>query len=506
MQSAALAETTVLVPEAFPEMIAGVEAYLQQIPAKASEVSELHQANLEVQEVYGQSMRVVREAGRVALLGGEVLEKPEVMRLRDEFDTAFGEMLKTAKGVGEFVTIVREDSFVVKDGEVLTAEGDSLGEIIARGVESARQTAQGKGLESRWQLERDISDQQLFEEVLTPMVEGTEFNTAIAFSAYPEDAVAKYGKPSASKLGYNTEFECAMGQLYHVEEGVLKQKLVSIDSSNVAILARKLRDRNVDIPEDVKPADLITYPITGNMTYDEAAELLDEFVIEYETEMGLPPKITTTQQILEEQSGLRDRTFNALYLPNAISLDRGRKTPEINEFARIIQPAIKSMDNEHARAVTKVVEEDEFTDEHARIMHGAILYSVANAVRSAIVEKTKKQPVKAVPARELITSVYIPYQQNIIQQLGGNFIGGVQQGIVLGGCGAEIGYGVPRNPQDILSGKNNEKLDDDAGDGLGPIRFKCINGHWNTRPFGGYCLWCPKCKESGDDIGKSVGC
>lgn len=42
----------------------------------------------------------------------------------------------------------------------------------------------------------------------------------------------------------------------------------------------------------------------------------------------------------------------------------------------------------------------------------------------------------------------------------------------------------------------------DAGDGKGPLRFKCLNGHDCVRPFNGYLDECPKCKDGG----KSVGC
>lgn len=58
---------------------------------------------------------------------------------------------------------------------------------------------------------------------------------------------------------------------------------------------------------------------------------------------------------------------------------------------------------------------------------------------------------------------------------------------------------------DPLTGGNMNDTDDqenDAGDGKGPLKFKCLNGHDCERPFGGYLDECKKCKDGG----KSVGC
>lgn len=472
-------------------------------------------------EIYGKSMNVMLAAGHVALDGiaefgtgwkREVLGNSEVLRLKDEFETAVNEMIKTADGLGEYVTIERDDSFAVSDGRVLAKNNEPVADLISRGAKSSRQIAENSNSCYDIQADRDLADLALLTDFVEPMFSGAGHNVVLAISALPEDGIKRDGKKFWQGLGYNTEFECAMGQLYFAEpDGTLTTKVLSIDKSNVAKLAEKLRDRGVDVPEDVTPTELITHPITANMEYQEACELLKDFVVEYEDDAGLPPKITTTKQLVEQQSTLTNQAFEALYLPVAMSLACGVKTDETDQFVYAIQPATARMNEENALAIRVINNKNSFDADDAVVMHGAVLYSMAETLRSVIMpgithSRSSSPVINVQPAAHMQWL----QEQTFIDKMGGNLTRGVREGRSYGGCGAHIEFGDPLDPQGALGGKINTDIDkenkSDGPDGKGPLKFKCKNQHTVTRPLGGYAEYCPKCNESKEDRGKSVRC
>lgn len=53
----------------------------------------------------------------------------------------------------------------------------------------------------------------------------------------------------------------------------------------------------------------------------------------------------------------------------------------------------------------------------------------------------------------------------------------------------------------IEQSEATDSSDDDPGDGKGPLKFLCKNGHLNKRPYGGYLKECSKCRDGGDSVG-----
>ncbi len=453
--------------------------------------------NPEVEE-YGVSMRVVRAAGRAALNAeGEVLEMPEVRRLRDEFETSIDEMEKTAKGIGEFITIERDDTFDVIGGKIRTATGEPIRDLIERGAVRSREIGEHVDPRMITQADRDDADLRLLDEYIEPMFSGAGHNTVIAFSAFPEDVIERFGSDFIKELGYNVDFECAMGQLSHAENGRLRTKVMSIDESNVGLLASKLRGRGVQVPNTIKPHELINHPFIGNMGYDEACEFLREFIVEYESERGLPPKVTTTRKLAQEQKGLRDRAFQTMYLPVAISLEEKAKTPVLKAFIDSVKPVAGYMDAASRAQFERVTNQPEFDDDAARTMHGAVLFAVAAHIRKAIVEKIELRSGTAdLDKRDFRVYFDSPTSDiAFIHQMAYSFNNGVRQGLNFGGCGTLFDFNRGRNPQDMFGGVNQGNQDDDT-DSLGDRNFTCSKGHPNYRAIRNRkVLRCRTCKE-----------
>lgn len=461
-----------------------------------------------ITEVYGKSLGVMRAAGRVAFramrMGIEFIKTPEVKRLRDEFDTSIGEMLKTAPGIGEFITIERDDSHNVRDGLILTEDKKPVQDLIENGAKCSYELSKTEAPYAI-QSKRDYADLKLLKESVQPMWQGASYNTVVAVSAWPEDGVLRHGRAFWKSRGYNDKHECAMLQMYHkVDDSTVQTRVLSIDSSNVERLADMLRSRGGEVPEDVSATDLITHALKLKMTYQEACTFMDDFVAQAEAKAGLLPKVTTTKKIMAEQSALTDRAFETMYLPTAVSLDQGQKSPELQVFINAIQPATKNMDQSSRAAIQRLAQRQDFVDEDVRTMHGAVLYSVAVVMRQAIVNKLElRHSTDAPTAVDLQPQIHIPlHSADFLEQMGGGFSNGVAQGIVVGGCGAEFGYGRVSNEQDVFGGKHN-KGDSDS-DSMGSLTFSCTRGHRNRRPRNGFLMECPKCPKS--DGGRSVRC
>ncbi|MEK9196426.1 MAG: hypothetical protein AAB914_03600, partial [Patescibacteria group bacterium] len=283
-------------------------------------------------EIYGRSMRIMSSAGNVALKGAEVYANVEIDRLRGEFDSAVGEMLKTADGIGEFVTIERRQDFDSENGKILADNRETISEIVKRGFETSL-IASDDDPRMVMQAERDLGDKILLEDFVEPMFNGEDHDMVMAVSSYPRDGVFQHGNRFVKELGYNDEFECAIIQMYSKQGNKLKTRTLSVDYSNLDILADMLRERGADVPEDVTCNTLIQHPVLANMGYEDACKFMDEFVADYELETGQEPKELTTMELLDSREGLINKSFDIMYMSVAESLAQKQKTESLKQFA-----------------------------------------------------------------------------------------------------------------------------------------------------------------------------
>lgn len=410
-------------------------------------------------EAYGRSMRIMLAAGRKGLEGANVVSDEEICRLRSEFDTAIGEMLKTADGVGEFLTIERKEDFATnQDAMIVANNGEPIKDLIERGYQvSLRESSEDKDPRMMMQAERDHSDGILFNNYVEPMFNGAEHNTVFAGSAYPKEGAREYGRRFVKELGYNDEFECATLQMYNKQGNTLKTRTLSIDYSNLDILADMLRERGADVPSDVSDNTLITHPILGNMTYEEACGFMDDFVAEYELKTGQKPKQTTTMELVEEQKDLISRSFEFLYMGVAESLAQGHKTEYLSKFVSEIYKVADRMKAQERLAIQDIDHKRDFDRDDARIMHGAVLYSLAEKFRSILIvsedHSTSSGMYKnAAKAQELLQD-----PRAFIMHMGGHFGNGVKAKRAYGGCGALFEFSMDEeaagSPQDVFGGK-----------------------------------------------------
>lgn len=462
-------------------------------------------------EVYGRSLRGIRAAGEAALKGAEVKVDPDIRRLRAEFDSAVGEMFKTAPGIGEHVTMERREQYTVQDGKVMADSNDSMKDVINRGIACSKEVAETSNPAMEIQVNRDSADLQLLLEEVEPMFRSdrpVDYNTVFAVSAFPEDGVAQYDQQFWKELGYNTEFRCAMLQMYHkAEDDQVVTRTLSIDHSNMARLVAMIEKHGGSVPANCAVSDLLTYPLMRDMSYDQACQFMDEFVADYERGAGLPPKLATTEQLVIQHANLRERTFTDLYLEVAKSSVANQKSGKMYDFITSIWPALDQMDAVHKKKLQDIAANETFDDEATRVMHGMVLYSVAETVRSTIARSldkrlsSKKKPLTAAALNTLV-NLRQDYR-GFIEQMGHNFTEGIRQGMSYGGCGALFEFGKHMASQQAFGGgeRKTDKEDGDAGDGLGPIEFKCTNNHLCRRPYGGKLKKCGRCNDNGESVG-----
>lgn len=486
-------------------------------------LAEVHQLPVPDGEEYGLSLSSHREVGKIAVRAvmhsdPEALQSPEVDGMRKSYLSALGETLKTPLAAGEHVRIEYRNSFEVVDGEPVTETGTRLHVLISNGAITSYQTAEKQDCQKKrqgWNLQgkRDEADLALLVEDIVPMLKpDCDHNTVFAVSAYPEDMVRFYGS-FAQERGYNVDFECAMLQGYHRDEdGRLQTRVLSIDKSNVGALADLLRRHGANIPEGISPHELITYVIKMQMTKQEADAWMDAFADEYEASQGLAPKRATTLQVLADQPELCERTFQEMYLPIAASLALGTKTAEVFDLAAMAETVADAMDDYNRRAVQSVYLEEDFTDAHARTMHGVVLYTAGKMLCDYLKESDAFE--QRVPLADISPVLYRPPEivlfdstSAFIEQAGSHFQRGVRRGESMGNCGALFKFGDSTVRQrefgDADSHESSLGTDPlDAGDGKGALWFKCLKGHLCRRPFGRLLLECRRC----NDGGKSIRC
>lgn len=479
------------------------------------DADQTEQLESQALEVYGRSLRGIRAAGEAALKGAEVSTSPEIRRLKGEFDSAVGEMFKTAPGIGEHVTMERRERFDVQEGKVMAESSNGLEaveSIIERGIVCSQELSETSNPAMCLQVDRDKADLRLLTESVQPMfneTRPTDYNTVIAVSAFPEDGVEQNGTQFWKELGYNTEFRCAMLQMYHrTPDGQLQTRTLSIDSSSMPRLVEALTRHGAKIPPDCSVGDVLTCPITDMLNYDQACRFMDDFVQGYEADAGLEPKLATTEQLMEQHATLRNRTFNDLYLEVARSLADNYKTTKVKDFLYAINIGLNDMDEHYRSKLQEITARDTFNEEAARLIHGVVLYSVAETVRSTVASSLKKRfygKDKPLTLDALYSSVHLQENyHNFMDQMGRNFIGGVKLGISYGGCGALFEFGNPLALQQAFGGlekKLSREEEGDAGDGLGPIEFKCTNNHHCRRPYGGKLKKCLRCNDNGESVG-----
>jgi hypothetical protein len=461
----------------------------------------------EKSETYGRSMRAMKAVGNIALQGSreQVLASPETKRLKREFDTSFGEMLKTADGLSELVRVEDRDSFMVSGGRVVCENGEAVEDMIERGVVKAQELA---ALNPIWevQAERDTADKVLLTKFVQPMWDkDATHNTTIAVLAFPEDGVAQSGQAFWQERGYNTKHKCAMLQLSHRgPDDKLYTRTLSVDGSDMKRLAAHLRARGVAVPDDISVAELATHPWTGDLSLDEAYEWMNDYADSYEAGAGLPPKVATTYQLVQEYAAVRRRVFQEIYLEIAKSLAVKQCSNNLGIFLKKVRPIMGGVRNIEGRRLYRTSQKAEFEADDARIVHGAVLYGLAETVRAELLARSALdwQRPASTPASHsfLAISSSIPFRghpNELINHIGNQFNAGVRAGRSYGGCGALFKFS-GANPMDIFGGKTKETIEDDDTDDLGSRHFTCSKGHPNYRAIANQKV--KHCRTCGEDV------
>lgn len=457
-------------------------------------------------EVHGKSLGTLRHLGETAAAG--VGSEADLELARDDFVTALGEMIKTDPEYRHYLDVNQTKQFAYRDGKTRAADGTPMVEIVEAGY-----TASSKDSDIRIstsQAERDSEDRSIAQEADNLRV-GESF---LAVSIEPKTELAGKDAVFWRNRGYREGI--AYIQWYsRTAEDELSASAISVDHSDLEKWKELLGGKGVEVPEKVTANTFIrhTYHFEGDAkTAQTTAEKLR---LEYYRRVGAPGGRISVTEFLEANQPLTDAMFDAYIPVMSRALLTGKNPTELRAFARQALATIPpdKLSSEVRTQLMRTANLRKFDDDMARAMNDTLLYATVEQLRSGLATILAAPRVErnVVPTQLRIAGVeqYARMQQTQLHTVA---IAGLQRGVEAqrsyGGCSgtnvakSSVGVDEVVTPQDIFGGKSLSKEEDSGPDGLGPLTFKCTEGHVNRRERGKLLKECQTkpCKKG------SVGC
>lgn len=457
-------------------------------------------------ETYGKSLRAMRSLGELSVAG--VGFEVELELARDDFETALAEMIKTDPEYRHFLDVNKVKSFAYFEGKTRAADGTPMVEIVESGRE-----ASSKSFDTRintTQAERDYGD-VLVAEAVDALQVGESF---LVVSMEPKAELAGKDGEFWENQGYRRGI--AYIQWYsRTAESEVWASAISVDHSDFAKWKSMLHSKGVAVPDDVTPNTFIRlmHHFKGNEATAQA--VAEEWRSEYYQSVGAPSNRISVTEFLEANQPLINAMFNA-YIPSmGKALVTGKNPTELQAFARQALTSIpaEKLTPEIRTQLIRTANLRKFDDAMARAINDAVLYATVEQLRLGLkgILEVPRANQNIAPTQLRIAGVeqYTYMQQAQLQVIA---IAGLQRGVEArrsyGGCSGtnladnKDGIYDSLTPQDIFGGKSSSKKEDYGPDGLGPLTFKCTEGHINTRKKGELLKECQTkpCKKG------SVGC
>ncbi len=465
----------------------------------------------ETTERYGASLGTVRAIGEVAIdVEIEIEDTKEYELGKDDFVTSLAEMLKTDE---EFITKLDVDTvkrFDNVDGKTVTAKGESVLEVVKRGYAASKESNDLRI--STTQALRDGGDVLVATEVES-LAPG---ESLLAVSMQPAQELSGTDREFWENMGYREGI--AYIQWYTKESDGVFGGALSVDASSLGAWISELKKLGVKIGASVTPNTLIqhTHRFTGDAQY--AHSVARDLRKSYYQTQKVSQSRRCVSEFMHENEALINAMYKKYYPAVGTSLASGRNNEVLQSFARDIlqQPIATKIESELRRELIKVANSKNFDAEMGRAMDKTIRFGVAELLREKLKEpigEMRQLPLAQPNSVRVLATVSHEQQAHMQRQIVASLSIGVTQNRSYGGCSNTSMNRIEKpldrlkidlKPQDTFGGKiEDDDLGEEEGpDGLGPLTFKCTEGHTNTREKGKLL---EKCKIKGCKEG-SVGC
>jgi hypothetical protein len=505
MAVAATAETT----RQRNEMQSGQPMFSLVNGTELATTQELQPKKIDTSELYGASLVTIRAIGEVAV-GVEIESSKEYELGKDDFVTSLAEMLKTDKEFQAMLDVDTVKHFDTVDGKTVTAKGEPIVEIVERGYNASKDSNDHRI--STTQALRDRGDVLVATEVES-LAPG---ESLLAVSMQPAHELAGPDRKFWEDMGYREGI--AYIQWYTREPDGVFGGALSVDASKLEAWVGQLEKLGVKTDTAVTPNTLIqhTYRFAGDAQYAHsvARDLRKNY---YQTQKASRSR-RCISEFLHENEALIDAMYKKYYPAIGRSLVTGKNDEVLQSFSHDIlqHPIATKLESQLRSELIKVANSKQFDADMGRAMDKTIRFGVAELLRDKLEEPVRemRQLPLAQPNNVRVMAI-VSYEQQVQmqQQIVASLSIGVAQNRSYGGCSNTSmnrsenpldALKIDLKPQGVFGGKvEDDDLGEEEGpDGLGPLTFKCTEGHYNTRKQGKLLTVCQTkpCKEG------SVGC
>lgn len=454
------------------------------------------------EEEYSHSTRMIAIVGNLAVKG-QLQTKEGILAketLRERYESSVIEMLHTDQEFREKLEINRERRHVIKNGRIMALDGKTeIVGITERGALSA-----GKAAETNPAMApvaaRCGADERVAKRVEKLPIGGL----MVGLSVDPKEAMSRYGKKFYEDKGFR-EGLAFIQWYYRVDENTLLAATYSVDNSDITAWREVWAEFGGNIPEGEVTDTWLDHDITKVCTENEARELVRQIRGRFYEKQGIVTTRYSVDEFMAINQAVCDTMFETLYMKLPIAYQTHVLGVALKSFVDgLLNYAADLKENVRTHLAT-MRRSEKLVRADIALLEQLVRYAVTERLRTGL---------------ELLGTTYLPRIENFVIPEGvnpaqfialgaaANVITGARAGRTYGGCTKSIDLANdPLRPQDAFGGRDlseaeREAQDDDEDDGLGPRKFKCTEGHINTRPKGKLLTECQTkpCKEG------SVGC
>ncbi|MFT4532563.1 MAG: hypothetical protein ACI9T8_000589 [Candidatus Saccharimonadales bacterium] len=469
----------------------------------------------ESNEAYGHGVGELSVLGSIALSGVSLELNPVVEHNFDNFTTGTTENIATDQEFGENLIVETPNSREIIGGKVYSKNGRSMVEVVSVGAEHSAALAAEDPSYAPQQL-RDEGD-VLFAKIGDQLEVGEVLH---GVSMDPKEQFAIDPKKWES-IGYRKGM--AVQHIYYkLNETTMLTWTNIIKQSDKAAIAKIYTEEfgthiDPNTHSDVWIRNLHRSKASqkdvmqiGRKTMDRHKELTGSNIDHYST----TEFITGNMSLLQEY-------FDGFMIPLSRAVYTGKNEAVLQELAKGVLDSAKGLSAEVMSGLLRVGNKISFDHEDARLMQSMIRYAVVEDLRQKLPAFMHRN--QAIEGRQVdsgavnthvVSNAYIfnPRALNELardmertQMMSLNISRGVEARRSSGGC-SQIEFTDELSAINLTSGLANNMLNrsdtqQDHGvvngkDGKGPLKFKCTQGHENTREDGKKLeSICKTCKE-----------
>jgi hypothetical protein len=396
---------------------------------------------------------MLRELGAIAVRGISEEDSGIEAFVKDDFVAAVEENLKTDAEFRAHVDIEPTRQFAIRNGKVVTADGQTMESVIARGLTYSRRASL---VDPRLATQERRDEGDLLTARLVDTLRPGEAYTVVSMD--PKDDLARDGRKFWEDKGYRAGL--AFIQFYYKDtEGALLTGSYSVERSNMQAWRAVQQRQGVLIPEGTPADDWIRYGDRREMSAERARSYAADLRRDYYREVGLVSERHSVTELIKQRRDLIDAYFNTYMRPLAEAVYTGTANETIQGLveAFLAQSAITEKLAPESRRELVRVANTIFTPEAGRLVEEMIRYALVEELRKGVARLVEGEELTAGPVADASRGGSIPYTA---EQLIMNLSAGLSAGRSYGGCAASLRLGEDdssreENPQSIFGGRES---------------------------------------------------